>query len=275
MSSDPTPEEDRTATEAIDTGALDTGAIDTEAADVVSADAGTSGADGAEGTPAASRIEAKRAAREAAAAPAAGGREFTVTAGALRAALLALLAIIALVVIGLLSWQYVAKSRTLNAFADSKAASTEFITTYFETMMTPGATPEQVKEKIVPLTTGEARDRVAADAETNTKWATDAKFSNPKLVVNSATVESFTANSATTVLAATFTVSSAAEPAGAQQVFLLQLDMVRQDGKWLVGRMIPVPGISSSDAPGAQSGAGVAPAPTPEPAPAPEPAPGG
>lgn len=221
---------------------------------------------------AASKIDAKRAARSAELADAdRGGREFTINSRTLVKAAAALLAIAAIVVIGVLSWQYAEKSRTLRAFDESKAASRAFVTTYFETMMAPGATPEQVKAKISPLTTGEARDRVDADATTNTKWAADAKFTNPKIVVNSATVESFSADKATTVLASTLTVSSAAAPAGAEQVFLLQLDMVRENGKWLVGRMIPVPGVSSTQSPGApaQQSAPANPAPAPAPAPAP------
>lgn len=206
-----------------------------------------------------------------------GGREFTITSRGLLRAGAALLVIAALVAIALLSWQLVEKSRTLDAFDESKSASSSFVTTYFDSMMAQGATPEGIQATIVPLTTGEARERVKTDAETTVKMVQEAKFANMKVDVTAVTVESFTATTATTVVGATLSGTSAAEPAGGQQIVLLQLDLVKEDGKWLVGQMIPQQGATVS---GDQAGSpmvpqGGAPAPgAPEPA-APEGQPAG
>ncbi|UQE73548.1 hypothetical protein MYK68_12380 [Gordonia sp. PP30] len=202
-----------------------------------------------------SKIEAKRAAREAdAAAAPSSGRQFTITARALIRAGIGLLLICALIVIGLLSWQYAEKSRALSAFDDAKGASTSFVRTYFETMMAPNATPDQIKSKVVPLTTGEARDRVEADAVSNSTWTKEAHIENATAEVNAAMVESFSTSKAVTVVAVTFSATSAAAPAGAKSVVLLQFDMVHKDGKWLVSKMVPMPGVSSQDAPGSVGG---------------------
>lgn len=233
------------------------------------AGANQSGAD-----PAAERFPDRTANRGA------GGRQFTITVGGLVRALVALLAVAALVAIGLLSWQLIEKTRTLNAFDQSKEASSSFVTTYFDSMMAPNATPEGIQATIVPLTTGEARDRVKADSETTVKMVQEAKFANMQVDVTAVTVESFSADKATTVVGATLKGTSATEPAGGQQVVLLQLDLVKEDGTWLVGQMIPQPGVTVA---GDQAGAPVVPqqdpaAPGGQPAPAPaapEVAPGG
>ncbi|GAA3964184.1 hypothetical protein [Gordonia caeni] len=206
-----------------------------------------------------------------------GGREFTITSRGLLRAAAALLVIAGLVAIGLLAWQVIAKSRTLAAFDESKAASSSFVTTYFDSMMAENATPEAIQATIVPLTTGEARERVKTDAETTVKMVQEAKFANMKVDVTAVTVESFTATTATTVVGATLSGTSAAEPAGGQQIVLLQLDLVKEDGTWLVGQMIPQQGTTVSggqgESPMVPQGGAPAPA-APEPA-APEGAPAG
>ncbi|MCK0440922.1 hypothetical protein MUG78_16045 [Gordonia alkaliphila] len=230
--------------------------------DAPAKDSGTKDSGTKDGGTKDSGVAAKAARRAESAAPAAsGGREFTISARALRAAGLALVAVAAVVAIAVLSWQVTAKSRTLSAFDDSKSAASSFVTTYFESMMAAGTTPEKIKAVVVPLTTGEARERVEADAGSTVQFFDEGKFSNLKVEVNSATVESFTDTSATTVVAATLTGTSPTLPAGGQQVVLLQLDLTKQDGKWLVGRMIVQPGISESSG---------QPAPAPAPAPAPQ-----
>lgn len=225
-----------------------------------------------------SKVAAKRAAREAQIeAEAASGREFTVSSRTLVRVLVALVAIVAVVAIGLLSWQVVAKSRTLGAFDEAKSASSSFLTTYFETMMATDSSPERIKDKITPLTTGEARDRVEADAKANAQWRKDAKISNFSVDVNATMVEKFTDSSATTIVAVTITATSAAAPAGGQQVVLLQLDLTKQDGTWLVSKMIPLPGVSSQEGSGpVGTNPGTTVPPTEgAPAPAPAPQPGG
>ncbi|MFC0313763.1 hypothetical protein ACFQNE_06890 [Gordonia phosphorivorans] len=197
--------------------------------------------------------KAARRAEAAAASSAPGGREFTVTSQSLLRVGLALVAVAAVVAIAVLAWQLTAKSsdvaaksQTLSAFDEAKSASSAFVTTYFGAMMAPGTTPEKIQATVVPLTTGEARERVEAEAQSTAQFFDEGKFSNMKVEVNSATVESFNDSSATTVVAATLTGTSAAVPAGGQQVVLLQLDLTKQDGKWLVGRMIAQPGVSAA-----------------------------
>ncbi|MEZ5213043.1 hypothetical protein [Gordonia sp. (in: high G+C Gram-positive bacteria)] len=207
-----------------------------------------------------SKIEAKRAAREAEAAGApAGGREFTVTARSLVRAGIGLLVICALVAIGLLSWQYVEKSRTLSAFGDSKAAASSFVKTYFETMMAPNATPEQIQAKIKPLTTGEARARVENDSKSTVQFVKEGKFANMTVEVTSTSVQQFTADSATAIVGMTLSGTSATAPAGGKQAVLFEVDLVKKDGKWLVGKMASEEGVTA----GADGGSSMVPTTTP------------
>lgn len=194
----------------------------------------------------------------------AGGREFTVSSRSLLRGLGALVAVAALVVIGVLSWQYVAKSRTLSAFDEAKGAASSFVVTYFDTMMAPTATPEEIQAKITPLTTGDARERVETEAKSTVAMVQEAKLANITVDVTAVSVESFTADRATTLVGATLKGTSALEPAGGQQVLLLQIDLAKEGDDWLVSQMIPQQGASVS----AQT-------PGPVPQPAPEPQPGG
>ncbi|AVM00961.1 hypothetical protein C6V83_12555 [Gordonia iterans] len=197
----------------------------------------------------ASAAAAKKAA-DADDAPARRSGEFTVTTAGLVRAGLALLAIVAVVAIGLLSWQVVAKSRTLAAFDDSKAASEHFVKTYFPTMMAQGATEEQIKSEILPLTAGEAKERIELDAKTTVQWARDAGLANIEIAVGVVTVESFSADRATTLVTAEMSGTSAAAPGGGKQPFLLELDLVKDGGSWLVSRMTTVQGVSADPATG-------------------------
>lgn len=144
-------------------------------------------------------------------------------------------------------------------------------------MMAPGATAEQIQDKILPLTTGEAQERVKTEAEATVKMVQENQFSNMRVQITAVMVEAFTKDTATTVVAASLSGSSALQAGGGSAVFLLDLDLVKQDGKWLVSRMTPVNGAEAGQA-GTQGGAGGIPGQGGSPAPGgegqPQPAPG-
>lgn len=203
------------------------------------------------------------------------GKEFTISARSLWRALMAAVMIAALVAVGVLGWKTWSTSRTLDAFDETKSFSRSFVQTYFETMMSADTTAEKIQAKVLPMTTGEARDRVKEEAEVTVKMVTEGQFKNMTVDVNAVMVESFTATTATTVVAATLAGTSALETGGGQQAFLLDLHLVKEDGRWLVGRMTPTVG-SGGTAGDAGSGVPGTPGEQTEPSPdGPQPAPGG
>ncbi|GAC55909.1 hypothetical protein GOHSU_02_00520 [Gordonia hirsuta DSM 44140 = NBRC 16056] len=201
------------------------------------------------------------------------GKEFTVSARSLWRSLMAALVVVALVAIGVLGWKTWSTSRTLDAFDETKSFSRSFVQTYFETMMSSDTTAEKIQAKVLPMTTGEARDRVKEEAEVTVKMVTEGQFKNMTVDVNAVMVESFTATTATTVVAATLAGTSALQTGGGQQAFLLDLHLVKEDGQWLVGKMTPTVGSGGT---AGETGSAVpgAPGEQTEPSPA-EPAPGG
>ncbi|MFT4085672.1 MAG: hypothetical protein QM658_00710 [Gordonia sp. (in: high G+C Gram-positive bacteria)] len=194
-------------------------------------------------------------------------RQFTVTARSLVQAGIALVVVALLVVVGIGGWQLYEKNAELNAFDDAKAASSAFVQTYFGTVMSKDASPESVIAKVVPLSTGEARERVESEAKSNVSFVQQAKLENIEIKVNAATVESFTKKTATTILAVAIKGTSAQQPAGGQQFVLLQLDLAKQDGKWLVSRMTSVDGMTMNADDQTQTQTQTPEATTPAPAP--------
>ncbi|MFZ2509773.1 MAG: hypothetical protein WAW85_01600, partial [Gordonia sp. (in: high G+C Gram-positive bacteria)] len=189
-----------------------------------------------------SGVAVKAARRATATEDRAGGREFTVTARSLWRVLAALVVVGVLVAVAVLGWKTWAQSRTLAAFSESKTVSQAFVQDYFEAMMAPNTTAQQIQDKIVPRTTGEASDRLKAESEQMVKWVAEAQLANVKVEVTAVMVESFTSSTASTVVAATLTGTSALQPAGGSNAFLLDLDMVKENGTWLVSRVSGVNG---------------------------------
>ncbi|MFT3662067.1 MAG: hypothetical protein QM809_11885 [Gordonia sp. (in: high G+C Gram-positive bacteria)] len=242
----------------------DTDAVDVDATEEVST------AKAADPKPAAKKTSAKKpaakgnAAKKPAAAKASAEKddsasaakrsgEFTVTTAMLVRAGVALLAVAAVVVVGLLSWQYFAKSRQLSAFEESKSASSHYVKTYFETMMKPGASEKEIKDVMLPLSTGEARERLDQEAKSSVELVKQAKMANVKVDIGIVTVESFSSSKATTVLTGELEGTSAVAPEGGKDMLLFELHLEKKDGEWLVGQMTPVQGVSAATS-GQQSG---------------------
>lgn len=258
---------DPVADEPVAVDAVADGAVadDAVADDAVADDAGSPSV--------ASGVAAKAARRAAATEGRAGGREFTVTARSLWRALAALAVVGLLVAVGVLGQKTWSLSRTLDAFGETKAVSQSFVQEYFEAMMAPNTTAQQIQDAILPLTTGEAGERLKAESEETVKWVAEAQLANVKVEVTAVMVESFTSTTATTVVAATLTGTSALQPAGGSNAFLLDLDLVKENGTWLVSRMTGANGAGvGAGADGAQTGGGQPADPT---TPQPEPAPAG
>ncbi|MFT3715418.1 MAG: hypothetical protein QM774_05575 [Gordonia sp. (in: high G+C Gram-positive bacteria)] len=189
-----------------------------------------------------------------AAAPAADGAEasassggkdgITVSTSSLKkvGSLVAALLLLALLVVG--GWQWWSKSRTLAAFDDSKAASAHYVTTYFNSMMAQGATAKTVADAVVPLSTGEAKQRAEEGAKSGVDYFDQMKLQNGQITVTSSMVESFDSKAAVTVLAADIKGTSALAPEGAEQAVLFQIHLVKQGGKWLVSNLEGLPGVT-------------------------------
>ena len=201
-----------------------------------------------------SGVAAKAARRAATTEVPAGGREFTVSARSLWRALAGLLVAGVLVAVGVLGWQTWSLTRTLDAFDESKTVSRSFVQDYFEAMMAPNTSAQQIQDTIVPLTTGEARDRLKTESEDTVAWVKEAQLANVKVDVTAVMVESFTKDTATTVVAATLTGTSALQPAGGSNAFLLDLSLVKENGAWLVAKMTGANGASVGGSEGGSGG---------------------
>ncbi|WP_290851427.1 hypothetical protein [Gordonia sp. (in: high G+C Gram-positive bacteria)] len=181
-------------------------------------------------------------------------------------------AVVALLVVGAFAfggWQLYQNNQRLNAFDDSKAAAAHFVTTYFDAMGGPNASAESLREAVGPLTTGQFKERLSSDAVVSTDFMKQNKVENMKTTVTSSMVESFDADEATVVLGVDVTGTSAASAGGGRNAILLQIEMTKVDGDWLVSSIGAGPGVTV----GAQQGEQTAPVPGETPAPAPEPAP--
>ncbi|MBM7367144.1 hypothetical protein [Gordonia hydrophobica] len=206
----------------------------------------------------------KRAARQAK-KESSKDAQVTIPVRALKQFGLAIVAIAAVVAIALSIFQVVEKNKQLDAFTDSKSAAAHFIETYFNAMGGANATPESLRNAVGPLSTGEFKERLGSDAVVSTDFMKQNKVENMKTTVTSSMVESFDADRSTVVLGVDITGTSAASATPASQAVLLQVEMAKVDGEWLVSSIGAGPGITV----GAQQGQPAPPDTTTAPAPAP------
>ncbi|WP_026918952.1 hypothetical protein [Gordonia shandongensis] len=199
------------------------------------------------------------------------GDEMTIPVRAVKIGAGVVVALIVAAVIAVGSWQLWEKNERLSAFDDSKAAAGEFLETYMQSMMAPKATPKSLRAAVGPLTTGDLKARLDNDAVVSTEFMKENRIENATIEVTASMVESFDDDRATVVVGADISGTSAASPDGGKQAVLLQIELEKSDGDWLVSDIGAGPGITV----GARQGAPDAPAPGQEPAPNPEPQPGG
>lgn len=178
--------------------------------------------------------------------------------------------VVALLIVGAFAfggWQLYQNNQRLSAFDDSKAAAGRFVTTYFDAMGAPNASAESLRNAVGPLTTGEFKERLSSDAVVSTDFMKQNKVENMKSTVTSSMVESFDSDAATVVLGVDVSGTSAASAGGGRNAILLQIEMNKVDGDWLVSSIGAGPGVTV----GAQQGEQTAPTPGEAPAPAPAP----
>lgn len=244
-----------------DSDTTESGTADPDTTDSGTADSDTTDADTTEVIPAAPAGKKQRAARtdtaRAAAAstapaptPAAtpapsGGKQvsFTVTGRSVLLALLSLVTIAALVGCGVLGWMLYSERERAQAFDDSKAASEEFVTKLVSTLNSGSAS--QYKEIIGPLSTGKLRDRLEQERTDTEKSVEDLKLEATSKIVSSS-VDSYSTDSAKTVVMAEVTGRSATAPSGATNLMVFLVDLQKVDGNWLVSEFNGPPGTEAS-----------------------------
>ncbi|MGO3328127.1 hypothetical protein [Gordonia sp. (in: high G+C Gram-positive bacteria)] len=186
------------------------------------------------------------------------GKQFTVSARALTRAAAAVVVIAVLVVLGFCGWKWYDTQQELNAFDDSKAAASEYVTQYFGVLLKDGASADQLKAKVGPLSTGAQKKQIETSASETVKWRDTQKLANVTTKINSSMVESFSTDHAVTVVSFEFTGTSATAPGGGHAVTLIQLTLDKVDGDWLVSNVQAVPGMAGESAstgdPNAQTG---------------------
>ncbi|GAA1482937.1 hypothetical protein GCM10009624_33770 [Gordonia sinesedis] len=202
-----------------------------------------------------------------------GGRQISVTISArsVLRTVAALIVVAALVGVGILGWRYYAERQKLDAFADSKAASSAFAQKLVPLMNADSV--GTMKDVLGPLSTGEFRDRLARESDDTQKAVRDLNIKGATPTIKSVSVQSFDTDSASTAVLVEVTGQSSIAPSGGKDLMLVWLELNKQDGKWLVSK------LSGAQAGlGPQQGGGAEPAPAPSPpapAPAPAPVPGG
>ncbi len=199
---------------------------------------------------------------------------FTVTGGGIKKVLVAIVAVALIALVAFFGWRAYDLQREADAFADSKAASADFVTKLVTTLNADNA--GNSKELLGPLSTGELRNRLEqerADTEANVESLNIEVSSTISVVA----VETVDADTAKTVVMAEVTGRSVKLPSGGTSLMVFRLDLSKEDGKWLVSEVDGPPGSPSGQIDPSQSlpGAAGAPAPQPSPAPQPAPAPGG
>ncbi|AUH68795.1 MULTISPECIES: hypothetical protein [Gordonia] len=211
---------------------------------------------------------AKRAERKA-------GREkadsvsVTISMRRVKQAIVGLLVVAVIAVIAVGGWQLYEKDQKLAAFDDSKAAASNFVGTYFQAMSGPNADAKSLRDAVGPLSTGEFKKRLDSDAVVSTEFMKENKVENIKTTVTSSMVESFSADQATVVLGVDVTGTSAISTTGGKNAILLQLNMKKVDGDWLVSAIEAGPGVTVGSQQAQQQ------IPTPAPTQTPAPVPGG
>ncbi|MFM9378102.1 hypothetical protein [Gordonia sp. VNK21] len=193
-------------------------------------------------------VDRKRAARAAVADrddQPSRGLHLTITWKGLLTTLLSLVLIAALVLLGVGGWKYHQKDQQLAAFDAAKSTATKFTEVYFTEMLSPKADVDAFQAKVAPMTTGKARERVEQDAKQMVSVTKEAGIQNVTVDVTAATVESFDADKATTVVSAKVTGTSPTAPQGGSNVFLLQVGVIKKDGSWLVSEINVMPGMEA------------------------------
>ncbi|MDL9937441.1 hypothetical protein QSJ18_11855 [Gordonia sp. ABSL1-1] len=209
------------------------------------------------------------------------GRQVTVTltGSGLLKALAAAVVIGLIVVIGVLAAKLHDRNQQLDAFDDSIAASKHFVNELVATMKSSNS--DQTKERLGPLSTGAFNDRLQRESAETTDQANGLKVTSASADIKLATVEKFTADSATTLVQAEVTASGANSTAPQKAVFFYLIQLEKHDGKWLVADIGPAPGTGVMIGDGTQANPKAVPtrpeaptgAPTPgAPTPAPTPA---
>lgn len=175
------------------------------------------------------------------------GKQFTVSARALTRVAAAVVVIAVLAVLGFCGWKWYDTEQELNAFDDSKAAASEYVTQYFGVLLKDGASADQLKAKVGPLSTGAQKKQIDTSASETVKWRDTQKLANVTTKINSSMVESFSRDHAVTVVSFEFTGTSATAPGGGHAVTLIQLTLDKVDGDWLVSNVQAVPGMAGGE----------------------------
>lgn len=219
-----------------------------------------------------SREQRERSAQAKNSSAAAKGVQVTITPRGVLMTVVALVLVAALVLLGVGGWKYKQQQDRLDAFHEAKAASEHFIKTYFETMFSPDVTTESLQAVTLPLTTGEARERVMEDADQTVGFSTESQVQNALVTPKSTSVRTFDATRAETVVAAQMKLTSPLKPEGETGALLFELSLVKKDGKWLVSQMGALQAVGGENQTQQQAPAtGDDPAATPQPETEPQP----
>ncbi len=248
MSSD-TPENDTTADAAVNFEKEDADTVETP--------------EEAPATGVAAKAKAKEKAREESEA---ADRQFTVSARTLKRIAAGVVGVAVIAALAFGGWSLYDTKRELAAFDDSKTAASDFVTKYFSVVLGQEQSASTIKDAVLPLTTGAMHDRVEKDSQGAVDFAKETKIANFTSKITSSSVSSFDRDHAVVVVAAEFSGTSATAPTGGKNLMLLQLDMSKVDGDWLVSNLDVMPGVPTGSTPDQQPAAPSAPAPAPAPA---------
>ena len=233
-------EPETTETESAETESAETGTAEAGTAETGPVESGTA-------TGVAAKAKAKAQAR-ADSTDTSGGKQFTVSARVLTRIGAAIVVVAVLAVLGFCGWKWYDTEQELNAFDDSKAASAHYVTEYFGVLLEEGASADQLKAKVGPLSTGKQKEQIEKSAPDMVQWRDTQKLANVTTKVNSTMVESFSKDRAVTVVSFEFTGTSAVAPSGGHAVTLIQLTLEKSDGDWLVSNVQAVPGMAGESA---------------------------
>ncbi|GAA4679227.1 hypothetical protein [Gordonia humi] len=205
----------------------------------------------------AAKAKARAQARES---DARTGREFTISARAIKRAVVGIVAVAVIAVACVFGWKWYDTEQELAAFDDAKTAASHYVTEYFTVLMKEGSTADELREAVGPLSTGDQKKQIESSAPDAVQFRDTQKLSNVQTKVNTAMVESFSTEHAVTVVGFEFTGTSATAPGGGKFVSLMQLTLDKVDGQWLVSRLDLVPGMAGDQVSGEQTPAQQAPA---------------
>lgn len=194
----------------------------------------------------------------------AGGNDIslTISKSLLKKVAAGVVVVALLAVVGVGVWQWVSKSRELAAFDEAKTASNTFVTALVSTSNADNA--GNYKDILGPLATGDLRTRLEKDRADTEKNVADLKLKVSSKILVSA-VETFSADSAKTLVMAEVTGTSAQLPTGASNLMVFRIDLSKVDGTWLVSKFDGPPGSRNGQIDPSQSLPGAStttPAPT-------------